>query len=112
MENNFPKLSKRTIQDLIQKIKQCLIICTKSQTGTKVHSMMHQFKHKQQINYYSKIKYIKQIDYNTHAIIIITFFYILKLKGVKEGTGEFHLKNPSFGGVTFPKTETDMVNSA
>jgi len=34
MKNNFFKLSDRTVQDLIQKIKN-LIICTKSQTGTK-----------------------------------------------------------------------------
>jgi len=34
----FFKLSDRTIQDLIQTIKN-LIICTKSETGTKFRSM-------------------------------------------------------------------------
>ena len=35
MKNNFFKLSDRKIQDLIQTIKN-LIICTRSQTETKV----------------------------------------------------------------------------
>jgi len=35
MKNIFFKLSDRTIQDLIQTIKN-LIICTRSQMGTKV----------------------------------------------------------------------------
>ena len=38
MKNNFFKLSNRTIQDLIQTIKN-LIICTKSQTETKFSSV-------------------------------------------------------------------------
>ena len=39
MKNILFKLSDRTIQDLIQTIKN-LIICTKSQTETKVHSIL------------------------------------------------------------------------
>jgi len=39
MKNNFFKLSDRTIQDLIQTINN-LIICTRSQTGTKVRSKL------------------------------------------------------------------------
>jgi len=39
MKNNFFKLSDRTIQDLIQTIKN-LIISTRSQTRTKVRSKL------------------------------------------------------------------------
>jgi len=38
MKNNFFKLSDQKIQDLIQTIEN-LIICTKSQTGTKFCSV-------------------------------------------------------------------------
>jgi len=40
MKNNSFKLSDQTIQDLIQMIKN-LIICTKSQTETKVRSVFN-----------------------------------------------------------------------
>jgi len=39
MKNIFVKLSDRTIQDLIQTIKN-LIICTISETGTKIRSIL------------------------------------------------------------------------
>ena len=49
MKNNFFKLPNRTIQDLIQTIKN-LIICIKFQTGTKFRSVYYK---------YNKSTYIK-----------------------------------------------------